>query len=138
MRKALMLWLCLGFFLQARASTILLTNSFPEQHRPMFQELASEIKGLVGDIFLAEPPLNLPISVEHTTGNPITSLDDWQNPHTIVIGITATDRYWAQFTYQLGHELGHVMLGVRRSNRRAKRSWRQVAATVDNVEVLGR
>ena len=44
-------------------------------------------------------------------------LNDWRKPTLIRIRLDVNGGLtYAQFAYQLGHELGHVMLGLYRSN----------------------
>jgi hypothetical protein len=65
-----------------------------------------------------QPPVDLPVICYPipTTEAPITSLDDWFRPKAIRIGLPIADHEYEKMIYNLGHELGHVMLNPRRSN----------------------
>jgi hypothetical protein len=88
----------------------------------------------VGDMFgPAEPPLALPIICHYGRPLPRTSLDNWSRPTEIRINITVGERGYAQFAFQLGHELGHVMIGTYRTNQVF-----ETIATAVSLEVLDR
>jgi hypothetical protein len=99
----------------ARAD-ILLDDSYPMPLRTNLQAVANDIFEIVTDLFHRRPTLDLPIVCHIDRARPITSLDNWAHPTKILIGLTPEQDYWAQFAYQLRHELGHVMLGPRRTN----------------------
>jgi hypothetical protein len=80
------------------------------------QELADDVWDIVESLYHASPPLDLPIDVHQGEGDPVTRLDDAANPNEIRVRITSTGTHYAQFAFQLAHELSHVMLDPRRSN----------------------
>jgi hypothetical protein len=93
-----------------------LDGTFPRTARADLSIVANETADVVSGMFgRAAPPLERPI-ICRLGPIPITSLDNWQNPTHILISLTVTDRKYSQFVYQLAHELGHVMLGVHRTN----------------------
>jgi len=101
----------------AAANPVYLDDSFPPSTRPTLQTLADTIWDIVQEMFHASPPLDFPIDVRHArSGAPLTSLDDYNYPTTIRIRLTSSGTHYSQFAYQLGHELGHVMLDPRRSD----------------------
>src|SRR5207249_521205 len=92
-------------------------ESFPAETRGDLEMAAYDVWSVVQDAFGdVKPPLDLPIHCHVEAKRPITSLDDWTKPHRVLIGITTTTRDYSQFTYQLAHEFGHVMLNPRRTN----------------------
>src|SRR4051812_2179851 len=94
-----------------------LDDSFPSETRTDLRAVATDVARAVSDIFGgSSPPLNRPIVCSLSAPPPITCVDNWPDPMQIHIHITIGDRGYAQFAFQLGHELGHVMLGVHRSN----------------------
>jgi hypothetical protein len=95
---------------------VILDDSYPAAIRSDLQAVAKDVRSIVQDLFQSDPPLDLPIYCRVEPVRPTTRLDDWSHPTRILIGLTATDRAYAQFAYQLGHELGHVMLDPRRTN----------------------
>ncbi len=100
-----------------RADSVYLDDSFDESARASLQRLADDVWDIVQEMYHNTPPLNLPIYIHHEGAeSPLTSVDDPTNPTRINIRITADKTYYAQFAYQLGHELGHVMLDPRRAN----------------------
>jgi len=100
-----------------RADSVYVDDSFPEDVRPTLQHLADDIWDIVQQMYHGTPPLSLPIYIRHSSASsPLTSLDDPANPTAIRIRITSNGTHYAQFAYQLGHELGHVMLDPRRAN----------------------
>lgn len=98
------------------AAGVVLDASFPPDRRPYLQMVANEVLEAVHQRFGVDPPINLPISCYRSYDIPITSFDNWQHPTKILIGLNVDGLYYAQITYQLGHELGHIMLDPRRSN----------------------
>lgn len=102
--------LCAPFL---RAGSVSLDGSFPPSTRPTLQVLADEVWNIVGELFPRTPPLDLPVNCHFSRAAvPMTRVDG----DAIAIRITASGSYYAQFAFQLGHELGHVMLDPRRSN----------------------
>src|SRR5579883_282930 len=102
--------MCAGL---ASADALYLDDSWPEATRATLQELANEVWDVVAEMFHSSLPLDLPIRVRQSQATvPMTRvLEDEIN-----IRITAHGTYYAQFAFQLGHELGHVMLDPRRTN----------------------
>lgn len=94
---------------------IRLNDSFPVAVRTDLTVVARDVARNVALIFEEKvPPELLPIVCG--VGSPArTSLDNWSDPKEIRINVTVNDLRYDQFAYQLGHELGHVMLGIRRS-----------------------
>jgi hypothetical protein len=90
-----------------------LDDSFAASVRPTLQSLADDVWDLIGMMFHNAPPLDLPISCRYEKADgPLTAVKD----DVISIRLTSTGTYYAQFAFQLAHELGHVMLDPRRSN----------------------
>ncbi len=96
-----------------------------------FQFIADEVWRIAKETFRIKPPLDLPIVCRYGASGPVTRLDDWIHPSRIEIGISTVGPYDSQFVYQLGHELGHVMLNPRRSNALI-----EAIATAVSYEVL--
>lgn len=100
-----------------RADSVYLDDSFAEEVRPTLQRLSDDVWDIVQRMYHSQPPLDLPIYIHHSDAeSPLTTLDDPDHPTEIHIRITSNGTYYAQFAYQLGHELGHVMLDPRRAN----------------------
>lgn len=95
---------------------IIVDTSFPEPERRDFQVIAEDVWTVVSEAFHSRPPLDLPIICHKRSDGPFTALNDWANPDSIIIGLSVSGSFWAQFVYQLSHELGHVMLDPRRTN----------------------
>lgn len=91
-------------------------ESFSEPDRTEFRSIATEVYGIVIELFGGPPFFDLPIKCYKRSQGPITALDNWFNPTCVAIGISAEKRRWAQLVYQLGHEFAHVMLDPRRTN----------------------
>jgi hypothetical protein len=97
----------------ACAEPVYLDDSFPVSVRPTLQSLADDVWDLIGTMFHNNPPLDLPIHVHYEKSDaPMTSVKD----DMISIRLTSGGAFYAQFAFQLGHELGHVMLDPRRAN----------------------
>ena len=136
MKVALRLILVIEFFFvvylvfaapfEASAASIIVDQSFPLEVRPYYQLLADHVWSITQRKFDAAPPVNIPIIVHLADGLvPRTRLvdarlaEDWAHPKQILIEIVLVDVRklpYAQFAYQLGHEIGHVMLNPRRTN----------------------
>jgi hypothetical protein len=113
------LYLALALLFPAftRADSVYLDESFPETVRPTLQNLADTIWDIVEEMYHGNPPLDLPIYVHHSDADaPLTTVDNPGNPTQIRIRIVSGGTYYAQFAFELGHELGHVMLDPRRAN----------------------
>jgi len=92
---------------------VYLDDSFPVSTRPTLQALADDVWDIVGEMFHNQPPLDLPVRCRFEKAeSPLTTVENG----AISIRITATGTHYAQFAFQLAHELGHVMLDPRRSN----------------------
>lgn len=109
----------------ACAADVTVDQSFPSSVRPYYQLLADDVWSVVQERFGAPPPLDLPIIVHLGFGPPITRLidnrlvEDWMLPKNILVEVVipgVMNLPYGQFAYQLGHELGHVMLNPRRTN----------------------
>src|SRR5262249_35170882 len=81
-----------------------------------FQLIADEAWRIAKETFQIKPPPDLPIVCRYDASGPVTRLDDWVHPSRIEIGISTVGPFYSQFVYQLGHELGHVLIDPRRSN----------------------
>jgi hypothetical protein len=103
----------------ASAQQVTLDDSFGDRQRD-FQSVANDISAIISELFNGRvPPVNLPIFCHFLRPQPyvpITRLDNWEHPTRIDIYLSTEERYYAQFVFQLAHELGHVMLDPRRSN----------------------
>ena len=106
---------------------ITVDNSFPPVLQRDLQAVASDVWLIISNCFgQSKPPLDLPIICYWKRIPPVgspqfphvpeTTLDNPLHPKVIMIGLAVDGPYWAQFAYQLGHELGHVMLDPRRTN----------------------
>ena len=118
----LVLLFCSG---PASATQITVDDSVGRNLKVNFQAVADDVWRIVRDTFHdATLPVDLPIFCQLGPLNPplgsskapFTELDPWEHPTRIVIHLDVRDAYYAQFAFQLGHELGHVMLNPRRSN----------------------
>src|SRR5579885_1882808 len=97
----------------AAAGPVHLDHSFPVSTRPTLQTLADDVWDLIGAMFHNQAPLDLPIEVRYEAADaPMTTVE----AESISIRITSTGAHYAQFAFQLAHELTHVMLDPRRSN----------------------
>ncbi len=113
MKPGLYPFLVLIFAFAAHAGPVYLDDSFAPSVRPTLQTLADDVWDIIGQMFHNAPPLNLSISCRYEKSDaPLTTV----RPDEISIRLTAADSYYAQFAFQLSHELGHVMLDPRRSN----------------------
>jgi hypothetical protein len=112
-----------------------LQPTFASESRAHMQVVANDIVAVVRHLMgRIRPPLDFPIAAYYRNpGVPITQLNDWRKPSAILIGLTAGGRKYDQFAYQLGHELGHVMLGPKHTNHTT-----EVLATALSLEVLDR
>lgn len=101
----------------SRADSVFLDDSFPEDVRSTLQNLADDVWDIVEEMYHTTPPVDVPIYVHNSAGEvPFTQVERPRNPDAIRIRISATGTHYAQFAFQLGHELGHVMLDPRRAN----------------------
>lgn len=114
MRALILLALCGS--LVADAQAVIVDKTLDPTGIYSLQLVANEVWLVVRDLFGSDPPVNLPIECHFERPLPITRLDNQDRPTKILIGINSTERHWAQFAYQLGHELGHVMMNPRRTN----------------------
>ncbi len=97
------------------AGQIRLEDSFPEGVRGDLTTVAREVLAVVRERMPADPPAGVrPLVCFLRPQGPIT--DSTSDPSIYRIGLTVTGRQYAQFAYQLGHELGHVWLDPRRTN----------------------
>ena len=122
-RCLVLLLLCSG---GSWATDIFVDNSFGYGLQVNLQAIANDVWNIVEqEVFRsARPPIDAPIYCQFGPLNPrpgepeppFTELDTWQRPTRIVIHMDVRGAQYAQFAYQLGHELGHVMLNPRRSN----------------------
>lgn len=101
------------FTVTAAAGPVYLDDSFPVSTRPTLQSLADDVWDVVGEMFHNQPPLALPIRIRYEKADvPLTKIENGE----ISVRLTSSETYYAQFAFQLAHELGHVMLDPRRSN----------------------
>jgi len=131
-RTAILLFV---FAFSVEAAGISIGTDFPSKNVPGLQLIANESWSVVRELFGGDPPVNLPIECYPNPTTPITHLDNWAHPTRIRVGIQLTDQSIAyeQFAFQLGHELGHVMLDPRRTN-----GFIEVLATALSLEVVDR
>jgi hypothetical protein len=130
MKFKLYRFLGLMFCASASAGPVYLDDSFPVSTRPTLQTLADDVWDIVGEMFHNQAPLDLPINVRYERSDvPLTTVLHSE----ISIRVTATGTHYAQFAFQLAHELGHVMLDPRRSNGIA-----ETICTAVSYEVLDR
>lgn len=110
-----------------KSLSITVDDSFRPDLKPNFQAVANDVASIVTDLFESRrPPLDLPIvcylkaippiGSKDNSVFPETTLDNWNHPKQIRIGVTPNTPVYAQLAYQLGHEMGHVMLDPRRTN----------------------
>lgn len=110
-----MRWLAVGLIFTGLVSgdALYLDDSWPGATRSTLQALANDVWDVVAEMFHSSVPLDSPIRVHQSYGAvPVTRVLE----NEINIRITAHGTYYAQFAFQLGHELGHVMLDPRRTN----------------------
>ena len=112
---------------RARPLTISLDMSFPKQSedgtpiKANFETVAHDVLQVVQKIFSGAKILdNRPI-VCYLSSEPVPRTDCTSDPAIVWIGIVLPKESlnrldYSRFTYQLGHELGHVLLDARRSN----------------------
>lgn len=125
-----------AYLVPARAADLNLTldSSFSPSARAQLAVVAREVVNVLRDMFgNAGPTANLPIVCKLGPPPPRASLDDWNQPSKIQINLSVGNHNYAQFAFQLAHELGHVMIGVRRSNQAF-----ETIATAVSLEVLDR
>lgn len=95
--------------------TIMVDNSFPAEPRVDLATVAGETLAVVRQRFPGPPPAgSRPIVCIYDPSVPEVAPTGDQTPYIIKIGVK--DRQFDQFAYQLGHELGHVMLDPRRTS----------------------
>ena len=107
--------------------TISLDHSFPEYGpdgtpiRANFQTLAQDVLQVVQSRFGGRNPFDTRPIVCYVSTEAVPRTDVFQDPAVTWVGLVLTpDRIqkldYSQFAYQLAHELGHIMMGARRSN----------------------
>jgi len=97
----------------ASADSLSVDDSFPDSTRPTLEALADDVWNVVMEMFHSSPPLDLPVRVHQSNASaPLTRVLKGE----ISIRITSRGTHYAQFAFQLGHELGHVTLDPRRAN----------------------
>lgn len=109
---------------QTKPIEITVDGGFGPTLQRNFQAIANDVALIVSDLFSgSRPPVDCPItcylvlaSAQRPLPVPETTLDDWRKPSQIRVSVTVNGPYYAQFVYQLSHELGHVMLDPRRTN----------------------
>jgi hypothetical protein len=109
--------------------------SFPDATRRDHEKVADSLRRIIDDIFgYSPPPLRLPITCRLGCP-PRASLDSWSAPTEFLIDLDlrVQDCKYHQFAFQLAHEVGHVYLGVYRTNFAI-----EVIATALSLEVLSR
>ncbi len=118
---------------QAQGIGVSVGTDFPPESRPALQLIANEEWAIARETFGPEAPLALPIHCYYNARTPITHADDWGHPTRLLIGLKPSPNDYGQFAYQLGHEIGHVMLDPRRTCELA-----ETLATAFALEVLDR
>lgn len=94
---------------------IRLDESFPEASRGDLQAVAEDVLAVTREVTRRAPPAGLrPVVCYVRPQGPIC--DATSKPELYRVGLTVTGRGYAQFSYQLGHELAHIMLDPRRTN----------------------
>jgi hypothetical protein len=92
--------------------------------------VARDVLDVIRWLFREPPSMGWkPIVCFHNPAYPIADVSPL--PVTYRIGVAVTDRFYAQFAYHLGHELGHIMFDPRRTN-----GLLEVLATAVSLEVL--
>jgi hypothetical protein len=92
--------------------------TFPDITRRDHEKVADSLRRVVDDIFShSHPPLRLPIACR-VGCPPRASLDSWAAPTEFLIDldVPAQDCRCDQVAFQLAHEVGHVFVGVYRTN----------------------
>jgi hypothetical protein len=74
--------------------------------------VAKEVLGVVQTLFQTNPPDEFKLIEVKVGESPFSQLLQ----DSCAITLYEQERYYARFTYQLAHELGHMMLGLRRTN----------------------
>ncbi len=107
--------------------TISLDRTFPEYGtdgtpiRANFETLAHDVLQVVQNRFKGRTPADTRPVVCYISSETLPRTSGTQDPAIIWVGLVLTpDRLqavdYSKFAYQLAHELGHVMMGTRRSN----------------------
>lgn len=91
---------------------IVLNWSFPTEVGHDLTEVAKEILTVVQALFQTHPPDQFKFIEVKAGESPFSQLQQ----DICSITLYEQERYYARFTYQLAHELGHMMLGLRRTN----------------------
>jgi hypothetical protein len=102
----------------------------PETHND-YLKVAQDVLGIIQTLIPGELPAGyMPLNLDTwDIGYPKTIVK--KDKYQIYLSIKAEKRPYNQFAYQLGHELGHVMLDPRRSN-----GMDETLATLISYEVL--
>lgn len=99
----------------AEPAAIRVDDTYPVGQRGDFQAVAEDVWRQVRRHLPTEPPAGeRPIRISYRAAEPPQC--DPSDPREYRIYLNATDRRYAQFVYQLAHELGHVVLDPRRTH----------------------
>ncbi len=91
-----------------------LDNTFPDELRPDLQTVSRDVLAVVRGRMGPEPPEPRPVMCYVRLRGPLT--ESPPDGATYRVGLSVTTRDYARLAYQLGHELGHVMMDPRRTN----------------------
>jgi hypothetical protein len=100
------------------ALKVYVNDQFPDEVRLDLRTVAREVAEVVTARMGPAPPEDKPVVCYPRSAGPMTSLgqDARLGLEVYRVGLTVTTREYRRFAYQLGHELGHVMMGARRTN----------------------
>jgi hypothetical protein len=108
-------------------------DTFPASIRGDLGKVADSLRQVIDDVFRhGSPPLRIPITCLFGVP-PRASLDSWSSPNEFQIYVSAQDRDYCRFAFELAHEIGHVYAGVFRSNGAI-----ETIATALSLEALSR
>ncbi len=97
---------------------VYLNGTFPTPPREELKRVADDVRAVVAARMGSDPPEGLDVVCYVRRYGPMTKIEWEEKLRTWVyrVGLTVTTRDYARFAYQLGHELGHVLMGTQRTN----------------------
>lgn len=100
-------------------ATLLVANRGWGASRP--EDVAAVVKSVAGIVFAALPPRDVPTIIVQRSPNGPRALSNRGPNNEYIVLLNTGDRLWAQLSYQLAHELGHVV--CRELSERAPQQW---------------
>jgi hypothetical protein len=103
-------------FNQTDRLQIVIGDTFAIENRIYYLKVAQNVLEIIENLFPGQPPAGFkPLNFEISTrGYP--EVITYKDRYLIYFSIASKELLYAKFAFQLGHELGHVMLGTMRSN----------------------